>query len=158
MLTLLASFVAAMSTAAPAIVAYLDKKSQRVSDIEMRKLDIELQDKRSQNALELADIEADVREGESLRTHDAALNGGKFVNALRASIRPVITYFFFFLFIAVKGFVLWHALSADGLIENQIAFADIYPLLWDEDTKTLFAAVIGFWFGGRVIDRMQTRH
>jgi hypothetical protein len=28
-------------------------------------------------------------------------------------------------------------------------------ILWDEDTKAIFAAIVSFWFGSRAIDKAR---
>jgi len=69
------------------------------------------------------------------------------VGGLRASVRPVITYFFFLMFVAVKGSALYAMLVTGEDIPTAIS------LVWDEDTGALFAAVISFWFGSRAISK-----
>ncbi len=156
MLPLLATIAGALTSGLPALISYLDRKSRLNHEAKVLELRMQASDKENENAIKLINAEADVREGESLRDHDSSLRGGKFIESLRASVRPVITYFFFILFVAVKGFVVYQAVSADGLIENQIAFLDIYPLLWDDETQAMFGAVIGFWFGSRVQEKLMS--
>ncbi len=66
---------------------------------------------------------------------------------LRASVRPVITYGFFFLlvFVDVGLFVYgWH---------NGVTFVELAQMLWDSDTQALFASIIAFHFGGRAFGK-----
>ncbi len=63
---------------------------------------------------------------------------------LRSSVRPVITYGFFAIYATIALFSLHH-----GLVVDHIPVKDIFPIIWDEDTEELFAAVIAFWFGSR---------
>ena len=73
--------------------------------------------------------------------------GVKWVDGLRGSVRPVITYAFFglFIFVEVSAYLSLTAQGVSGL--------DAVDAVWDEHTKALFAAVIAFWFGGRAIAR-----
>ena len=73
--------------------------------------------------------------------------GVAWVDGLRGSVRPVITYAFFglFIFVEVSAYLALTAAGISGL--------DAVNAVWDEDTKALFAAVIAFWFGGRAINR-----
>ena len=73
--------------------------------------------------------------------------GVPFVDGLRGSVRPVITYAFFALFVFVEV-AAYLSLTSSG-----ISGLDAANAVWDEDTKALFAAVIAFWFGGRAINR-----
>ena len=73
--------------------------------------------------------------------------GVRWIDGLRGSVRPVITYCFFglFVFVEVAAYLSLTAAGVSGL--------DAVNAVWDEDTKALFAAVISFWFGGRAIAR-----
>jgi hypothetical protein len=31
-------------------------------------------------------------------------------------------------------------------------------ILWNDDTKAIFAAIISFWFGSRAIEKARERH
>jgi hypothetical protein len=75
---------------------------------------------------------------------DNDIKGHVWLQFLRSSVRPVITYGFFAVFAIVALFSLHH-----GLVVDHIPVKDIFPVIWDEDTEDLFAAVIAFWFGSR---------
>jgi len=67
---------------------------------------------------------------------------------MRAAVRPLITYGFFLLFVYVKLKGMEHALYVD-----HTPAISLLPVLWDEGTQALFAAVLAFWFGSRAIER-----
>ena len=75
--------------------------------------------------------------------------GVKFIDGLRGSVRPVITYAFFglFVFVEVSAYI--------GLTAQGVSALDAANATFDEDIKALFAAVLSFWFGGRAINRMR---
>jgi hypothetical protein len=66
---------------------------------------------------------------------------------LRASVRPVITYGFFFLLCAIDC-----ALVYKGISEG-IDFVVLADQIWDNETQTLFASIIAFHFGGRAFGK-----
>lgn len=72
------------------------------------------------------------------------------LDILRTSVRPVLTYAFFFLFALIRLIAMWHAYH----IEHAKTI-DLLPILWDEGTGALFATVLGFWFGTRAIFRAR---
>jgi hypothetical protein len=37
------------------------------------------------------------------------------------------------------------------------SFNDAIQLLWDDDTKAIFAAIISFWFGSRALDKARKK-
>ena len=85
------------------------------------------------------------KEHDRLIQHDIAINQSSGIIA----VRPVITYAFFILFAVIEITLLMEAL------EKGTDFAEAINLLWDEDTKAIFAAIISFWFGSRAIDKAR---
>jgi hypothetical protein len=74
----------------------------------------------------------------------------KCVEFIRSTVRPVITYLFFGLFLLVKTTGL-----VKGLFWEHISVITLLPALWDTETSSLFAAVISFWFGSRSVKRIK---
>ena len=100
----------------------------------------------SQLKLEELDAAADVEESRSIYEHAAQLarsNKSSFISALQASVRPVVTYFFFILFATIKGLAVYVAVQEGDDVSQAILAS------WDEETKILFSTVISFWFGQR---------
>jgi hypothetical protein len=94
-------------------------------------------------------IGAQQAEMQAIYAHDTALNEGtsQWMKNLRASVRPVITYGFFFLlmFVDIAGFWYGYYMS--------VPFNDMLNMLWDSDTQALFASIIAFHFGGRAFGK-----
>ena len=74
-----------------------------------------------------------------------------FVTLLRSTVRPVVTYGFFGLFAVIKLSALFYAFAYE-----HAAVSQVLPILWDEDSVGLFAAVISFWFGSRALATLRT--
>lgn len=94
-------------------------------------------------------IAAQQSEMEMIYKHDMSLNEGtsQFMKDLRASVRPVITYGFFFLLVAIDA-----TLAYKGFISD-VDFATLSKQLWDDETQALFASIIAFHFGGRAFGK-----
>jgi len=125
---------------APAVLDYFSSKNERKHIEAMAQLG---------HVFEYLGKEADATSAETvaLLDHDKSLvTENKFIQLLRASIRPVITYTFFILFLIVKLTGLWVAWFV-----MKEPFATSMLAIWDTDTSALFAAVMGFWFGNRAI-------
>jgi hypothetical protein len=75
----------------------------------------------------------------------------RFFATMRVSIRPVITYAFFGLFVLIKLQAMWH-----GMFDNQTPIVQLLPIIWDEGSASLFAAILAFWFGTRAFDTSRT--
>ena len=99
------------------------------------------------NKLKELDLKAEIQELKSLYKHDQTLTtDNSFISALRSSVRPVITYFFFFTFIGVEVSVIF------SLVEPEMV-----DKIWNENTQGLFAAVLSFWFGNRAMSKVMTK-
>jgi hypothetical protein len=117
---------------------------ERVENIHTQQLEIETKSADRQNL-----VNAQVAEMQAVYAHDTALNEGtsQWMKNLRASVRPVITYGFFFLLVAIDAALAWHGIA------NNVPFNDMAEQLWDNDTQALFASIIAFHFGGRAFGK-----
>ena len=94
-------------------------------------------------------IDAQKAEMQAIYAHDTALNEGtsQWMKDLRASVRPVITYGFFFLLVGIDAALAWHGFNTG------VDFQQMADQLWDSDTQALFASIIAFHFGGRAFGK-----
>lgn len=94
-------------------------------------------------------IGAQQAEMQAIYAHDMSLNEGtsQWMKNLRASVRPVITYGFFFLLVGIDGVLAYKGLSSG------VDFVQLADQLWDNETQALFASIIAFHFGGRAFGK-----
>jgi hypothetical protein len=171
MLTLLSTLISFLMGGLPKILDFFQDKADKFHELqlarlqierelEMRKLGYEAQERvehirSEQLATESAAnttqalIGAQQAEIQAIYAHDTSLNEGtsQWMRNLRASVRPVITYGFFFLllFVDVGLFAYgWH---------QGASFVELAEMLWDSDTQALFASIIAFHFGGRAFGK-----
>ena len=146
MLSLLGSLLGFGTSFLPKVMDYFQDKQDKSHELKVMEVQIRQQKELASQKLEMINVEADVREIEALQK-SMQPTGVAWVDGLRGSVRPVITYAFFglFIFVEVSAYL---ALTASG-----VSGLDAVNAVWDEDTKALFAAVIAFWFGGRAISR-----
>jgi hypothetical protein len=135
-------------------------RMQTERELELRKAGFEAQERVEHIHTEQLQIESDAQSKQTLITaqqaemqavyaHDMSLNEGTsvWVKNLRALVRPVITFGFFFLLVAIDfGLFLY------GWNRNT-DFVQLADLLWDNDTQALFASIIAFHFGGRAFGK-----
>ena len=171
MLTLLSTLISFLMGGLPKILEFFQGQQDKAHELalaqlqiqrelEMRKLGFEAQERvehirSEQLATEsaantsVALIGAQQAEMQAIYTHDASLNEGTspWMKNLRASVRPVITYGFFFLlmFVDIAGFWYGYYMS--------VPFNDLLEMLWDTETQALFASIIAFHFGGRAFGK-----
>ena len=147
MITLLGSLLGFGTSFLPEVLNYFKRGQEQKHELERMKMEIELMAKRSEFKIQELDKEAEIKEAEGLYKHDSVDAGG-FINALRGSVRPIITYAFFGLFVAIKVTAL---ISLMSLPEMQLNMA--LSMIWDDQTAGLFSAIMAFWFGNRAVSK-----
>jgi hypothetical protein len=117
---------------------------ERVEHIHTQQLEIETKSAEKQSL-----VQAQQAEMQAIYAHDTSLNDGTstWMKNLRASVRPVITYGFFFLLLFIDI-----GLFAYGW-NSGVPFTELAEMLWDSDTQALFASIIAFHFGGRAFGK-----
>lgn len=151
MLTLLSPLIGIFGSLLPSVVRIFERKQELKHEIDLAKIKLDTAIRAAEANLKLEEIKADVAEGQSIRDHDKSVDGGKFINALRASIRPVVTYLFFFLFVAVK------VSAAYVMLANGQSVPAMLEAVWDTETMALFSTIMAFWFGSRILEKMENR-
>ena len=148
MLSLLGSVLGFGTSFLPKVMDFFQDKSDKKHELAVMEVQIRQQKELADQKLEAINVDADIREIESLHK-SMQPTGVKFIDGLRGSVRPVITYAFFglFVFIEVSAYI--------GLTAQGVSALDAANATFDEDIKALFAAVLSFWFGGRAIQRMK---
>ena len=136
MLTLLGSLLGFGSSFLPKVMDYFQDKADKKHELEIMVRQAEIQ-------LDKTAIDANIREVETIHEHDAAIDGGGFMNAIRASVRPVITYLFMGLFIGVE--VTTYYL----LIQQGVAPGVALVAAWSDQVMAMWSSILAFWFGGR---------
>jgi len=146
MLTLLGTLLGFLSSALPDILGVWRERQDRQHELAILHLQLEQQRQGHQQRLEAIEIQADTAQLHALYQFDSQPTH-TWIDALRASVRPVITYGFFALFVYVKIQTLV------VLLHNGVAFPLAIMELWDPETQGLFAAIISFWFSSRALQK-----
>ena len=149
MLTALTAILGAVSTSIPSLLKHFDRKQELKHERELLKLQMDAAAKKVNLEIALAESKAGIEEGDSLRSHDSTLSGNIFIESLRASVRPVITYLFFLMFVIIKGS------AAYVMLQNGNDIPTMLQAIWDTETMAIFGSIMGFWFGSRAIEKFR---
>ena len=147
MISLLGSLLGFATCFAPKAIDVFKDGQDHKQKLELMRLQMEMAEKGTTLKLQELNAEADIAETKGIYAHDQSLDGGGFVNALRASVRPVITYLFFGLFITIEVCTLI------ALLNSGADLVDALPKLWNDETMAIFAAILSFWFGNRAVSK-----
>ena len=149
MLALLSPLFGILGSLLPSVVRMFERKQEIKYEIELTKIKLDAAERQADLNFNIEMVKSDSNLRQSALDHDKSIDGGKFINALRASIRPVITYTFFFLFCAVK------IAAAYVMIKTGQSVPEMLNAVWDIETMSLFSTIIAFWFGSRVMEKQE---
>jgi hypothetical protein len=171
MLTLLSTLISFLAGGLPKLLEFFQDRADKSHELKLAQMqterelqllqagyaaqqkveEIKLEEIKVQSAADERQslIAAQQSEMEMIYKHDMSLNEGtsQFIKDLRASVRPVITYGFFFLLVGIDATLAYKGVTS-GIDFNMLA-----DQLWDNETQALFASIIAFHFGGRAFGK-----
>ena len=144
MLSLLGSLLGFGTSFLPKVLEFFQDKRDKAHELAMIAAQTDAQVRLEGVRLEAMNVEADIRETEALLRHDGRLNNraSQWVVNLAASVRPILSYLFFFEF-----FTLTLCVNMGWIDLEQ------YASIWNNEVQAIFAAVVSFWFGSRTYNR-----
>ena len=133
----------------PKLLDFAQDGKDKKHELVVMSLQIEREEKLQDKKAEAMLMQSEIQRETALLDHDAKMSehASTWVNNLRSSVRPVITYLFFLLFFFVEGVAVYVVLRDGGDVQL------IAKTLWSEETQSIFAAIIAFWFGSRAIKK-----
>ena len=134
----------------PEILGFFKQKQADKHELNMLEAKAQYADQISKLKIQELDAEAEIAETKGLYEHDRSIDAGGFINGLRGSVRPIITYLFFLMFASVKGTMIY-AMIANQNLDWTIAI----ETAWDNETAAIFSAIIAFWFGNRAMSKAR---
>jgi hypothetical protein len=144
MLSLFGSLLGFGTSFLPKVMDYFQDRQDKAHELLVMDKQMALQERGHEMRLEEINIDADIRETESLHRNDRKV-GVRWVDALRGSVRPVVTYIMVLEFVFIKSAAMYL------IFDNEGVSLDSLNLIWDEETRALFAAILSFWFGHRAL-------
>lgn len=110
------------------------------------------------SAMQLQAIEAEAERAEQqalgARVRES-LTGIHWVDALAGSVRPVLTYAFFALYVLVKAAQLYLLTHPTLPWQSSMTLAQALVSLWTDEDVAIFSAIMAFWFGQRALMRSK---
>ena len=136
----------------PEVIKLFDKVSERKHELELLKTEMEFAKIRGEIMMKQAEAAMTVAELDAMSAAiqeqgQTARAAGKFVAAISALVRPLVTYWFVFFYSAVKIITISLALDQNGNWKEVIVSA------WTVDDMAILMMILTFWFVGRIWDR-----
>jgi hypothetical protein len=144
MITLLASIAGFITSIIPEIIKLLKDKHDKKHELEILDRQMQFSAISKQNTLEEIAITKDMMEHISLySTYNSGIN---WVDALNGSVRPVLAYSFFIMYLMIK-------IMQYRFLDNNSMLVQYIDIIWDVDDQAIFAGIISFYFGQRGFSR-----
>lgn len=152
--SLLGSLFGGLFRLAPEFLKWLDRKNERDHELNMFRLQTDLEKKRGTFTLEEKYVDHSTAAldaiQEAFREQSATASASyKWVAAASALVRPGITYVLFGLYVAVKIASLTYAINS-GAVWRDVLIAN-----WTADDFAMLNMILTFWFVGRAIEKYQ---
>lgn len=152
-ITLLSSLTGFLSAALPEVIGYFKDRQDKAHELALLELQIASRSNEHLHRMEEVGASADIAETRALiKTYHSGI---RWVDALNATVRPVITYAFFLLYTCVK------IAQASLLMEPTLPWhtpmigAEIFVRLWTLEDQAIFAGIISFYFGQRAMNKIR---
>ena len=151
---LLGSLIGGVFRLAPEVLKFLDKKNERLHELNMFRLQTDLEKLRGEFKVEEKYVDYSIQQLDSIKEafkeqSETSQAAGPFVAAVSALVRPGITWALFGMYASVKAAALVIAFQTGA------NWTEVVTKVWDEDDFGLFTMVISFWFVGRAIEKYQ---
>ena len=133
MISLLGTLLGFGTSIVPEVLGFFKQKQANAQELAIIEAKAKYAEQLSTLKIQELDAQAEIEETKGLYAHDRSIDAGGFVNALRGSVRPVLTYLFFVAFASVKGVLVY------AMISNQnIDWVTAVQLAWDDETQAIF--------------------
>lgn len=140
----------------PEFIKLTDTKDARKHELAMMDIEVKLATMRAEQAMHIVDTQAQTTQfdaiGKALEGQATmAAAGGKFVSALSALVRPMVTYWFVIFYSAVK------IASMQMAYEQNANWKLVLTQSWTTDDMAILSMILTFWFIGRAVEKWQSK-
>lgn len=148
MFTLLTAVLGFATSFLPTLFKYFERKQDYNYQIKLAAIKLEAIARNVDLQKEIAELQTSLGDTQSARDADSSIDGGKFINAIRDAVRPVVTFCFIGLYFGWKLMCIYVLLQA-GLTTENMEIAG--KIIFDAETITIIVTIMGFWFGSRAV-------
>lgn len=147
----LPAILGALAGMVPALVQLFTLKANNAFQLEMARLQLQGQKDNIALQVDLAGAQADIRQADRIYDFGSGSSGIKWVDAISVLVRPFITIIFILLWLTMEVWLFVYG------VNSGYDLGQLVKLLWPAETQAMFGAIIGFWFGDRMLLRGQQR-
>ena len=147
MMTLIATVLGFFGSIIPqGMKIYQDSKDKK-HELDILRIQADLQREGHYQRLEEVAISHDAEQQAAM--YRTFFSGIKWIDALNALVRPVLTFSFFGLYVYIK-YMQYSFVSDESL-------SLIMDIMWASEDQALFSSIIAFYFGNRTFNKLLNR-
>jgi len=156
LLTILSGLFGGLLRLAPELLKFLDAKNDRQHELDMQDKALAFQqltgtqrieEIQAQGAIDTQKAQFDAYAQAFTSQAQMAQAGGGFSSFLSAMVRPIVTFFVFFLWAAQKVCVMIYAWQLTGNV------VQVLMNNWSGEDVSMTTMILAFWFCGRCIEK-----
>jgi hypothetical protein len=142
MVTLFASMIGFFGSIVPDIFRVINDRRDKKHELEIMDRQIRMQEKGMKSRLDEINLSADIAEAAIL--HKTFNSGIFIIDIINSSVRPILAYSFFALYVFIK----YNQFVFLSDLHDLKAFIDIF---WTIEDQAIFSGIISFYFGQRAM-------
>jgi hypothetical protein len=146
MITLLASIAGFISSIFPEILRIFKDKNDKKHELDI--LDRQMKFSKNKDSYSIAEIEVHKDILEQAALYSTYKTGISWIDAMNGTVRPVLAYSFFAMYIGIK------ILQYIAIKSHQGQLFEYLQILWTVDDQAIFAGIISFYFGQRTFNKV----
>lgn len=143
--TLIGALLGFAGSIVPAFMGIWKDKIDKKHELDI--LDMQLQQSANAASTRLEEVRTMADLSEKKAIIQSSANAASWVGTLNGTVRPVIAYGFFAIYIALKLLTYWNLPKA---IYVPIF---VYQALWTPEDSGIFAGIMAFYYGSRAFQR-----
>ena len=153
---IIGSLLGGLFRLAPELLKFFDKANERKHELEMFRLQTDLERQRGEFRIEERYVDHSVAQleaiGEAFKEQSAtASKSYPWVAAASAMVRPGVTYIMFVFYIVFKVIMLFAGW------DSNVTWLEILNAMWTPEDFGMLQMIVTFWFVGRAIEKYTGR-
>ena len=139
---------------APEVLKFFDKQNDRKHELAMMDKQLDYEKLKAEFNVEEKYVDFSVHQLDAMQEAfkeqaATATSSYKWVSALSALVRPVVTYVLFGLYVCFKIAMMYYA------VQTGIPWNEVMQQAWNQDDFAMLNAILMFWFVGRTIQQYR---
>lgn len=148
MTALISALIGLLTAGVPELIEMFKRKQDHNMEIELMVVQAEIAAKQFEAEMYQAEMMVDAKQMEGIYRQAAEQKTDTWIDRLNASVRPVVTYAFVFMFFTMILAMIWQSMVMGAGFAG--AMSAVFPLM-----ETYLSATLAYWFGARILQKRR---